>query len=265
MKHKTIALLAVLLAVGPCLAQESPLENQAPRCSALSFVLGGGDGPNNQAFANAMADMSEFFAFMYANARQIRTGIKVTNGETNERRESVLKELGKTWLSNPEAVRSEMALCADWRATIAEMITLSGSAVSAQQIEALPYPPPPKQPSAKELGKWRSLTDTAFAYWQSQDYVTPGSVRKQVEQSLASREKPAAAAKSLLPKGLMSEFRQAVKNNDTREIDRLGTLLLRQLDTARTYSFIGGDKAAEAEIEAVKRSVNMILKQRMVR
>ena len=265
MKRQTIALLAALGIVGLCQAQESVLENQAPRCSALSFVLGGGDGPNNQAFASAMADMSEFFSFMYANSRQMRTGTKVTRGEANERRDSVLKELAKTWPSNPEAVRREMALCSDWQTSIAEIISSSGSTVSVQQLEALPYPLPPKQPSAKALGKWQSLTDTAFAYWQSVDYVTPVSVRKQIEQSLASREKPAAATKSLLPLELMADFRRAVKNNDSKVIDLLGPALLRQLDTARTYAVIGGDKSAETEIEAVMRSVNMTLKQRALR
>ena len=265
MKHQTIVLLTVLGIVSSSFAQESALENQAPRCSALSFVLRNGDGPHNQAFAQAMTDMSEFFAFMYDNARQIRTATKVTHAAANERRESVLRELAKTWPSNPEAVRREMALCSDWRASISEIISRPSSTDSVQELEALTYPPPPKQPSVKELGKWRSLTDTAFAYWQSMDYVTPASVRKQVEQSFISREKPITAAKSLLPKELFAEFSQAVKNNDTREIDRLTPVLLRQLDTARTYAVIGGDKAAETEIESVKQLVISTIQQRTSR
>ena len=163
-------------------AQELRSETQAVRCAAISFIHTSLSA-SNPAFGEAMTQSGIFYGGLFGASRKIRTGLTTTNGEVNARRELVLEELKKTWVSNPEVVVRETALCNTWRGQFGPQLTAwkdDGNETELVRIVG----EPPVSPSKEEIEKWRPIVPLAFTAWATLDYSTPASVRRKLVESM---------------------------------------------------------------------------------
>lgn len=183
---KTHILAIALLTSSWAYAQESRSETQAIRCAAVFFVLTSLSSTEPD-FGREMKVSTRLFHSAFASRWNVRTGSSMTNGEISARRELVLAELRKSWKSNPEAVIVEAALCSSWLDSIGQRLaSVKGEPSSEREFVRL-VGEPPATATAEDLASLRILVPMAFEAWASLDFVTPASVRKQVEDSLRSK------------------------------------------------------------------------------
>jgi hypothetical protein len=163
-------------------AQELRSETQAIRCGAISFIHTSMSA-SNPAFGEAMTQSGIFYGGFFGVSRKNRTGLTTTNGEVNARRELVLEELKKTWVSNPEVVVRETALCNTWRGQFGpQLAALKDDGNDAELVRIVGEPP--VRPSKEEIERWRPIVPVAFAAWAALDYGTPASVRRKLVESM---------------------------------------------------------------------------------
>lgn len=176
---KLNTLIGALLLASAVQAQESKIETQAIRCGALAYIHTSLSAANH-AFGDAMTSSAQFYGGVFTAARENRAAITTKTGEVLERRDLVITELQKTWLSSAESVVREMALCNTWRASFAtKVVTLKDSSTPAEVVQAVGVPP--DRASTEEENKWRPIVTQAFTSWTSSVHPTRTEIKKSLK------------------------------------------------------------------------------------
>jgi len=105
------------LIILPCfchqvIAQESRVEMQAGRCSAIFFMLSE-THKDNTASAGIFQHFGSVFENLYATEKKERVG-NATRDDGIERRNLVLQEFKATYNSRPATLKEEVVLCGAW-------------------------------------------------------------------------------------------------------------------------------------------------------
>jgi len=105
------------LIILPCfchqvIAQESRVEMQAGRCSAIFFMLSD-THKDNTASAAVFQHFVSVFENLYVTEKKERTG-NASRDDGIERRKLVLQEFKATYNSRPAALKEEVVLCGAW-------------------------------------------------------------------------------------------------------------------------------------------------------
>jgi len=93
-------------------AQESRVETQAGRCSAIFFML-------SETYKDSEASAADFqhfvsvFENLYVTEKKERTG-NANRDDGIERRKLVVKEFKETYSSRPATIKEETVLCGAW-------------------------------------------------------------------------------------------------------------------------------------------------------
>lgn len=171
-KAATILAISFVLPVTVS-AQESRVETQAGRCSAVYFVLTAVTEGNPQ-LGTYFTQMTMAYGEQYARERKRRTGATVTNGDFMARRENVLKELAKTYPQSPRPVEEEALFCLSWTDSVRR--ANAGEDFSKAWPEGI-------NPRMREA--FSEIVTYSFKSWTESGALTPADVRKQIEQNLA--------------------------------------------------------------------------------
>ena len=105
------------LIILPCfchqvIAQESRVEMQAGRCSAIFFMLSE-THKNNEASAADFQHFVNVFENLYVTEKKERTG-NASRDDGIERRKLVLQEFTATYSSRSATLKEEVVLCGAW-------------------------------------------------------------------------------------------------------------------------------------------------------
>lgn len=105
------------LIILPCfchqvIAQESRVEMQAGRCSAIFFMLSE-THKDNTASAGIFQHFGSVFENLYVTEKKERVG-NATRDDGIERRNLVLQEFKATYNSRPATLKEEVVLCGAW-------------------------------------------------------------------------------------------------------------------------------------------------------
>ena len=168
--------LAIILALGLTVsaahAQESPIETQSMRCSALTLIHSSLTVPSPE-FGQVMGELAGFFAQIHAVQKGIRTKTRVAPNELRAKRDAIVAELSKGWPGNKAAMIREAGICNTWRAEFfAKLPEKSGD--KELQAAFVNISAPPATISKAEADKWTTLTPQAFAGW-SEMKVAPAA------------------------------------------------------------------------------------------
>lgn len=110
---RQLALLAVMTALAAnALAQESRLELQAGRCSAIFSMLSD-THQSDEMQANFFRHFMEIFTDLYAKERKERTG-NAEHKNGLQRRNEILQEFRDTYKDRQAAMKEEVVLCGAW-------------------------------------------------------------------------------------------------------------------------------------------------------
>jgi hypothetical protein len=167
-------------------AQSSLIEDQSLRCASMAFIHTS-LSQENPDFGQAMADIGEFYAMVYGTQRSFRTSVEVSQGDILKSRDATAEALGKVWLTNPDAVITEAAVCNMWRDNIADSFAFNGGDLSEGLSPAFilqAVKDPPTRASVEEVERWRDITSLAFETWIDAGNPTPSSMKESLRESL---------------------------------------------------------------------------------
>ena len=110
--HSLLSLIALTCVCHQVIAQESRVEMQAGRCSAIFFMLSE-THKNNTASAAVFQHFVSVFENLYVTEKKERTG-NASRDDGIERRKLVLQEFTATYSSRPATLKEEVVLCGAW-------------------------------------------------------------------------------------------------------------------------------------------------------
>ena len=145
------------LIILPCfchqvIAQESRVEMQAGRCSAIFFMLSE-THKDNTASAGIFQHFGSVFENLYVTEKKERVG-NATRDDGIERRNLVLQEFKATYNSRPATLKEEVVLCGAW----AEGYQLLGDNYTYVPII-------PKLIPAAVRNEYEALAETGWKKW----------------------------------------------------------------------------------------------------
>ena len=106
------SLIALFCMCHQVVAQESRVEMQAGRCSAIFFMLSE-THKDNTASAAVFQHFVSVFENLYVTEKKERTG-NANRDDGIERRKLVVKEFEETYSSRPATLKEETVLCGAW-------------------------------------------------------------------------------------------------------------------------------------------------------
>jgi hypothetical protein len=106
------SLIALSCICHQVVAQESKVEMQAGRCSAIFFMLSE-THKDNEASAADFQHFVTVFENLYVTEKKERTG-NATSDDGIERRKLVLQEFKETYNGRPATLKEEVVLCGAW-------------------------------------------------------------------------------------------------------------------------------------------------------
>lgn len=145
------------LIILPCfchqvIAQESRVEMQAGRCSAIFFMLSE-THKDNTASAGIFHHFGSVFENLYVTEKKERVG-NATRDDGIERRNLVLQEFKATYNSRPATLKEEVVLCGAW----AEGYKIQGDNYTYVPII-------PKLIPAAVRNEYEALAETGWKKW----------------------------------------------------------------------------------------------------
>jgi len=145
------------LIILPCfchqvIAQESRVEMQAGRCSAIFFMLSE-THKDNAASAGVFQHFVSVFENLYVTEKKERVG-NATRDDGIERRNLVLQEFKATYNSRPATLKEEVVLCGAW----AEGYKIQGDNYTYVPII-------PKLIPAAVRNEYEALAETSWKKW----------------------------------------------------------------------------------------------------
>ncbi|MEY3571646.1 MAG: hypothetical protein RIQ85_1766 [Pseudomonadota bacterium] len=145
------------LIILPCfchqvIAQESRVEMQAGRCSAIFFMLSE-THKDNTASAGIFQHFGSVFENLYVTEKKERVG-NATRDDGIERRNLVLQEFKATYNSRPATLKEEVVLCGAW----AEGYKIQGDNYTYVPII-------PKLIPAAVRNEYEALAETSWKKW----------------------------------------------------------------------------------------------------
>ena len=144
-------------------AQESPIEIQAMRCSALTLIHSSLNVPSPE-FGQVMGELVGFFAQIHVVQKSIRTKTRIATNDLRAKRDAMVAELSKGWPGNKAAMIREAGICNTWRAEFFAKLNEKSGEKELQAAFANVSAPPTTITKA-ETDKWTKLTPQAFAGW----------------------------------------------------------------------------------------------------
>ncbi|MCF8163155.1 MAG: hypothetical protein K9J47_05145 [Sulfuritalea sp.] len=145
------------LIILPCfchqvIAQESRVEMQAGRCSAIFFMLSE-THKDNTVSAGIFQHFGSVFENLYVTEKKERVG-NATRDDGIERRNLVLQEFKATYNSRPATLKEEVVLCGAW----AEGYKIQGDNYTYVPII-------PKLIPAAVRNEYEALAETGWKKW----------------------------------------------------------------------------------------------------
>ena len=134
------------------IAQESRVEMQAGRCSAIFFMLSE-THKDNTASAGIFQHFGSVFENLYVTEKKERVG-NATRDDGIERRNLVLQEFKATYNSRPATLKEEVVLCGAW----AEGYKIQGDNYTYVPII-------PKLIPAAVRNEYEALAETGWKKW----------------------------------------------------------------------------------------------------
>ena len=148
------ALLALSCVCHQVVAQESKVEMQAGRCSAIFFMLRETHN-DNEASATDFQHFVNVFENLYVTEKKERTG-NATRDDGIERRKLVLQEFKETYNGRPATLKEEVVLCGAW----AEGYRIQGKTYTY-------VPTIPKLIPSSVRSDYEALADTGWKKWMA--------------------------------------------------------------------------------------------------
>ena len=148
------ALLALSCVCHQVVAQESKVEMQAGRCSAIFFMLRE-THKDNEASATDFQHFVNVFENLYVTEKKERTG-NATRDDGIERRKLVLQEFKETYNGRPATLKEEVVLCGAW----AEGYRIQGKTYTYVPII-------PKLIPSSVRSDYEALADTGWKKWMA--------------------------------------------------------------------------------------------------
>ena len=148
------ALLALSCICHQVVAQESKVEMQAGRCSAIFFMLSE-THKDNEASATDFQHFVNVFEHLYVTEKKERTG-NATRDDGIERRKLVLQEFKETYNGRPATLKEEVVLCGAW----AEGYRIQGKTYTYVPII-------PKLIPSSVRSDYEALADTGWKKWMA--------------------------------------------------------------------------------------------------
>ena len=148
------ALLALSCVCHQVVAQESKVEMQAGRCSAIFFMLRETHN-DNEASATDFQHFVNVFENLYVTEKKERTG-NATRDDGIERRKLVLQEFKETYNGRPATLKEEGVLCGAW----AEGYRIQGKTYTYVPII-------PKLIPSSVRSDYEALADTGWKKWMA--------------------------------------------------------------------------------------------------
>lgn len=148
------ALLALSCVCHQVVAQESKVEMQAGRCSAIFFMLRETHN-DNEASATDFQHFVNVFENLYVTEKKERTG-NATRDDGIERRKLVLQEFKETYNGRPATLKEEVVLCGAW----AEGYRIQGKTYTYVPII-------PKLIPSSVRSDYEALADTGWKKWMA--------------------------------------------------------------------------------------------------
>ena len=148
------ALLALSCICHQVVAQESKVEMQAGRCSAIFFMLSE-THKDNEASATDFQHFVNVFENLYVTEKKERTG-NATRDDGIERRKLVLQEFKETYNGRPATLKEEVVLCGAW----AEGYRIQGKTYTYVPII-------PKLIPSSVRSDYEALADTGWKKWMA--------------------------------------------------------------------------------------------------
>ena len=146
------SLIALFCVCHQVIAQESRVEMQAGRCSAIFFMLSE-THKDNTASAGVFQHFVSVFENLYVTEKKERTG-NASRDDGIERRKLVLQEFTATYSSRPAMLKEEVVLCGAW----AEGYKIQGDNYTYVPII-------PKLIPAAVRSEYESLAATGWKKW----------------------------------------------------------------------------------------------------
>ena len=145
------------LIILPCfchqvIAQESRVEMQAGRCSAIFFMLSE-THKDNTASAGIFQHFGSVFENLYVTEKKERVG-NATRDDGIERRNLVLQEFKATYNSRPATLKEEVVLCGAWA---------EGYKIQRDNYTYVPIIP--KLIPAAVRNEYEALAETSWKKW----------------------------------------------------------------------------------------------------
>lgn len=148
------ALLALSCVCHQVVAQESKVEMQAGRCSAIFFMLRETHN-DNEASATDFQHFVNVFENLYVTEKKERTG-NASRDDGIERRKLVLQEFKETYNGRPATLKEEVVLCGAW----AEGYRIQGKTYTYVPII-------PKLIPSSVRSDYEALADTGWKKWMA--------------------------------------------------------------------------------------------------
>jgi hypothetical protein len=145
-------LIALWCVCHQVVAQESRVEMQAGRCSAIFFMLSE-THKDNTASAGIFQHFGSVFENLYVTEKKERVG-NATRDDGIERRNLVLQEFKATYNSRPATLKEEVVLCGAW----AEGYKIQGDNYTYVPII-------PKLIPAAVRNEYEALAETSWKKW----------------------------------------------------------------------------------------------------
>ena len=148
------SLIALSCICHQVVAQESKVEMQAGRCSAIFFMLSE-THKDNEASAADFQHFVTVFENLYVTEKKERTG-NATSDDGIERRKLVLQEFKETYNGRPATLKEEVVLCGAW----AEGYRIQGKTYTYVPII-------PKLIPSSVRTDYEALADTGWKKWMA--------------------------------------------------------------------------------------------------
>ena len=138
-------------------AQDSKIETQAIRCSALYFVIAGTTG-SDKTNEKISQDIALNFTKVYANEKNTA----VSSADIKIRRDLIVTEITENYISRQDALQDEAVLCGAW---------FEGFRVQGENYAYIPIIP--KIIPTKVREEYAALAAAGFKKWVSSGHALP--------------------------------------------------------------------------------------------
>ena len=141
-------------------AQDSKIETQAIRCSALYFVIAGTAG-SDKTSEKIIQDIALNFTKVYANEKNEKN-TAVSSADIKIRRDLIVTEITENYVSRQDALQEEAVLCGAW---------FEGFRVQGENYAYIPIIP--KIIPNKVREEYAALAAAGFKKWVSSGHALP--------------------------------------------------------------------------------------------